>query len=462
MEKYIFVLGKNWKLCLGELIHILNMNDFKGKIIDYSACVAIIEFEKEMLKAKQIADLQYILGGTLKIGKVIDFLDQKTFIKAFPYKIEDISKYGVMNDARKQVENLIKDSVYPIFGKLKNEKYFIANSIYPIQYKDPYYKVLIKHFLPFLNENWVKILKEKGARSVIYFKYPEKYMEEGTLNPIFPHHFFKYELYKPNRKEILYATTEEGIYLGYTLNATNPNMVKMVDEERPYKKFEASIPPKFVKIMINLLNLKRPYNTMKVLDPFVGSGTILLFAYSMGIQVYGADSNIECVEGTKKNLNWIKKYLIKPLKIDFNKNVINAKIEELSEKFANIKFHGIVTEPILTPVLKEIPKYEKINKIVQEQVIPTYDQAFKEFKKVLKEGSRISITAPVIETLDGGKISINLNEIALKYGLKSVKIIDKNKITEKSDINLKISGKERVITDRSSIYLHRQFFIFQK
>ncbi|MHA1338394.1 MAG: TRM11 family SAM-dependent methyltransferase [Promethearchaeota archaeon] len=463
MAKYIFVLGKNWRLSIGELLHILNSNGFNGKIFDYSACVAIIEFDKGILSEKQIAELQFILGGTLKIGKVVDFIDYKTFIKSFPYNISDIPHPGVMLDARKKVKNFIKDSIYPIFGKIKkNEKYFFANSIYPIEFRSPYYRILTQHFLPFLNKLWPQYLKERGARTAIYFKYPEQNMKNGTLNPIFPHHFFQYELYKPTKREILYCLTEEGLYIGYTLNATNSNMLKMIDEERPYKRFEASIPPKFAKIMINLLNLKKPYNTMRILDPFVGSGTILLFAYSMGIQVYGSDSDMECVIGTRRNLNWIKKFLEKPLDINFNSTIINANINVLSEKFKNMKFHGIVTEPLFVPILKELPHYENMIKIVNNQIIPSYEIAFREFDKLLKAGYRVSITSPLIETLEGEKINIDLKPLAEKYGFKNIDIINKRKITEKSDRNLRLVDRNGIISDKSSLYLYRQFFVFEK
>ena len=46
MEKFLFVLGSNWKLSLAELDNFLKFSEFKGKIIDYSANIAVVRFEK--------------------------------------------------------------------------------------------------------------------------------------------------------------------------------------------------------------------------------------------------------------------------------------------------------------------------------------------------------------------------------------------------------------------------------
>ena len=71
--------------------------------------------------------------------------------------------------------------------KINKESIFFTISIYPNLFDDLYYKdIIIKHFLPFLNKKIVKILKEKGANKALYFKYPQKMIDSGNLNPIFP------------------------------------------------------------------------------------------------------------------------------------------------------------------------------------------------------------------------------------------------------------------------------------
>ncbi|MFX1238770.1 MAG: hypothetical protein ACFE8P_13770, partial [Promethearchaeota archaeon] len=70
MDKFIFVLGSNWQLSLAELDTVLKNSEFKGRITDYSANIAIVEFD-DLLDEKyyidKLMELQFILGGTQKI-----------------------------------------------------------------------------------------------------------------------------------------------------------------------------------------------------------------------------------------------------------------------------------------------------------------------------------------------------------------------------------------------------------
>src|SRR5665648_304795 len=103
MDKFIFVLGSNFKLSLAELDNVLNFSRFKGKILDYSANIAVVEFE-ELHKNKHyindLMELQYVLGGIQKISKVFDFVHINTLMEAFPTHIE---KYKVVEKTRSKI-----------------------------------------------------------------------------------------------------------------------------------------------------------------------------------------------------------------------------------------------------------------------------------------------------------------------------------------------------------------------
>ena len=45
MNRFLFVLGSNWQLSLAELDNLLLNSQFKGRITDYSANIAIVEFD---------------------------------------------------------------------------------------------------------------------------------------------------------------------------------------------------------------------------------------------------------------------------------------------------------------------------------------------------------------------------------------------------------------------------------
>ena len=163
MEKFLMVLGSNWQLSLAELDNVLKNSNYKGKILDYSANVAIVEFDELNKHKHYINDLmefQFILGGTQKIAKVYDFIHIHNILEAFPLKIE---KFQEIQKLRKKILDVIATNLDEIFPKIKNERIFYAVSIYPNFFDNEYYpKVLVKHFLPFLNTEIMKILKKKG------------------------------------------------------------------------------------------------------------------------------------------------------------------------------------------------------------------------------------------------------------------------------------------------------------
>ncbi|KKM02750.1 hypothetical protein LCGC14_1781330, partial [marine sediment metagenome] len=214
--RFLFVLGSNWQISLAELDNYLRYSKNKGRIIDYSASTAIVEFE-ELHKNKQfvneLMEIQFTLGGCQKIAKIFDFIDLKTVKEGFPLQIMKFKKVEV---ARKKIIAVIEKSISGkslIYPKIY-ESMFFAISIYPNLYNDEFYTdILVKHFLPFLNKGIKEILIEKGSVKAHYYSYPEKNLKSGNLNPIFPHVVIKYNLLTENRAEIIFGFTENGVYI---------------------------------------------------------------------------------------------------------------------------------------------------------------------------------------------------------------------------------------------------------
>ncbi|MEJ2251262.1 MAG: hypothetical protein P8Y97_16620, partial [Candidatus Lokiarchaeota archaeon] len=256
MDRFLFVLGSNWKLSLAELDQCLRNKKFEGRILDYSANIAVVEFNslhKNKYYVDKLEEMQYFLGGTQKIAEIYDFIDRKTLKDAFPQHME---KFRLVENSRKKILKIIEKFIDQIFPKIQNQEIFIANSIYPVFFDQNYYKkVLVQHFLPFLNKKITKICKEKGSKKAIYFKYPIENIKSGNLNPIFPHHVINYELLKENRAELIFGMTEEGVYIGRTYTVDDPNFKRKIDEERPRTEFKSSISPKLAIMMLNFLNI---------------------------------------------------------------------------------------------------------------------------------------------------------------------------------------------------------------
>ncbi|MHA1105000.1 MAG: TRM11 family SAM-dependent methyltransferase [Promethearchaeota archaeon] len=464
-NKFIFVLGSNFKLSLAELDNVLNFSRFKGKIVDYSANIAVVEFE-ELHKNKHyindLMELQYLLGGIQKISKIFDFVHINTLMEAFPTHIE---KYKVVEKTRSKILTLINNSLPKMFKRIKNEKLFFAVSIYPNFYDEEYYKnVLVKHLLPFLNKEIMNLLRELGAKQTLYYKYPEENIQSGNLNPLFPHNLIKYGLFNEDRAEIVFGITEEGIYIGRTYSCDDPSYKKKIDEERPFREFKSSISPKLAIIMLNFLNLFEERESKKILDPFVGNGTILLLATIEDFQVYGTDNDAQKVNNTYRNLNWLFNDLEEEVPYQLKNRIKQVGIKNLSEHFEKNYFDGICTEPDLGPFFRAKPYYKETMDLIQNQLIPLYSDAFREAEIILKPSGRIAIIAPIISTIDGGDVYMNIEKIALNNNFKVVPMMDLERITNKSNQRLQFQKSQvRAFLDaKKGQVIKRKIFVFEK
>lgn len=467
MERFLFVLGSNWQLSIAELDNYLRYSKNKGKILDYSANIAIVEFEKLHEKhyfINELMEIQFTLGGCQKIAKILDFIDIQTIENAFPLKI---GSYKNLEQNRKKILEIIDKSLIgknQIFPKIY-ESMFFAISIYPNLYDEEYYsKILVKHFLPFLNKEVMDLLKQKGAVKSLYFKYPEKNIKDGSLNPIFPHIVIKYELLTQNRAEIIFGFTEQGAYLARTFMVDDPNFKKKIDEERPFKDFKSSVSPKLTIMMLNFLNLFNNREDKKILDPFVGNGTILLFALLHDFQIYGSDKEEPKVKNTIRNLNWMVEVLEEELDLFLTKAIQKIDVRDLSTKYKENFFDGICTEPELGPFFLKKPYFIQVKEFLDTKLEPMYNDFFRESYKILKDEGRICIISPIISTIDGNDVQLNLEKIAKKYNFELIPMLDPNRFINKSNPKLQFRKEplKSLIDAKKGQIIKRKLYVFQK
>jgi tRNA G10 N-methylase Trm11 len=462
MEKIAVIFGNNFRLALAELDIVLRTDTFKGKIIDYSTTAAIVEFEDKSLELNMLGDFMIQLGMSQKVVLIQEFIDSKTFNDGFPENVND--RKTEMFNGRDKIKAGLRDVLFKTFGDVKNKSIFVANSIYPEDFKTSYYKVLINHFLIFCNKFMYSYLKERGAKQVIYYNYPEEHIKKSTLHPLFPHHFFAYKLYEKYRKEFVYCFTEEGCYIGYTVTVVDANWYKDLDENRPYVNFKRSIPPKIAKSMINFLGYEKELQGRRLLDPFCGSGTILMFAKLLNFDVYGADLGEEEVFGTAENVKFLYDSLQKPFKHEvIEKKIVQSDIRDIMDHFQPEFFDAIVSEPILLPFYTEVPKFNEIAKIIDKEVLPTYKQFIEKSFKLLKKGGRCVFTNPAVVVADGPKISVPVDALAKKAGFRRVPIFRYDRIVQKSSKALSIRDwKSKTLLDTQTKYIYREFVILEK
>jgi|SaaInlStandDraft_6_1057023.scaffolds.fasta_scaffold62578_2 tRNA G10 N-methylase Trm11 len=143
------------------------------------------------------------------------------------------------------------------------------------------------------------------------------------------------------------------------------------------------LPPKVARIMVNLALGKDYKKDQVLLDPFCGSGNILMEAGMLKIKLIGVDINEEQLEGTRKNLNWLE---IKSF------NLFKLDATQLS-KHLKTKIDYIVTEPFMgKPNLRP----DRI-KYVAKGLHKLYLGVLKNWLHILNPGGTVCMVFPVFQ-----------------------------------------------------------------
>lgn len=129
-----------------------------------------------------------------------------------------------------------------------------------------------------------------------------------------------------NPDEVIRVYISEGEYvIGRLVEDIDRSLFeKRKNQDRPFSS-PISLDPVLARVLVNLSGLKPGE---KLLDPFCGTGGILIEAGLCGIDVYGTDMQEEMVSGTKDNL---EEYGI--IRHDIRKSKIEDVEENLDHEF---------------------------------------------------------------------------------------------------------------------------------
>ncbi|QKQ98562.1 methyltransferase domain-containing protein [Candidatus Nanohaloarchaea archaeon] len=132
--------------------------------------------------------------------------------------------------------------------------------------------------------------------------------------------------------EIIKAyVTEDGILLGRIVEDIDRGLFqKRVNQERPFSS-PISLDPVLARTMVNLSEVSAGE---RLLDPFCGTGGILIEAGLCGVDVYGLDIQEEMVDGAKENL---REYGI------LSYSILQGDVDNAEEIF-NGSFDAVVTD----------------------------------------------------------------------------------------------------------------------
>ncbi|TXT57718.1 MAG: hypothetical protein BAJATHORv1_10422 [Candidatus Thorarchaeota archaeon] len=378
MTDYTFILGKNWLLSLAELILYLQDRDLIVRVKDHSRNAAIVEM-KERLDLEQIVEIQSALGGSFKLGEVITSFDKELVKDAFPRRGKPDKT------ARKKLQGC--EWTEKIWKGRKYNKVRFGVSSYPMIDRRP--EVDLKRFTYGLNQ-WIKSkLLSEGVRKASFFIYeePDRRDKRRASVALWPHTIARHGLLVPPNAEILATFTDSKLYLSKTIVVYDSQLQKYRDESRPYISAEISTSPKICRTLLNFAGA-RPGET--VLDPFCGTGTLLMEAIMLGIRAIGIDVDPDVLQGAHQNIMWLSRDLGEHVDFELIRGDSREVAEILSESVDAIAF-----EPHLGPVLEEKPDTKTAEGII-EDLTELYNTVLRGLSKVLKPGGRIGMTLPVL------------------------------------------------------------------
>jgi tRNA G10 N-methylase Trm11 len=204
---------------------------------------------------------------------------------------------------------------------------------------------------------------------------------------------------------------------------SNPSEFKERDEKRPFFDKLKVTSLRLSKILVNLSQVKE--NEL-LLDPFVGAGSILQEAMLMKINVIGTDIDEKSVEGTIRNLDWIKN----KCRLKANFKVYNIDNKDLDKVINYVDV--VATEPYFGPFFKKFPKYEDVLKIIEEIEELYYDVLLK-LKKIVKKNSFIVFPVPLYKTTKGD-VTLDFESILKEIGFEIYSPIDSIKMPIKYSV----------------------------
>jgi tRNA (guanine10-N2)-dimethyltransferase len=140
-------------------------------------------------------------------------------------------------------------------------------------------------------------------------------------------------------------------------------------------RYPISLHPKFARALVNLAEVPE---SGRILDPFCGTGAILVEASMIGLDSIGSDMSERMISGARKNLNHL----------GVNAELHVCDVGSIGSVVDEID--GIVTDP----------PYGRSTSTRGEPVEDLYARSFQTFSDVLRRGSRISLALPDLEVLD--------------------------------------------------------------
>ena len=223
---------------------------------------------------------------------------------------------------------------------------------------------------------------------------------------------------------VLLARGDGRVLVGQTESVQDFRSWEARDIGRPARdRRSGMLPPKLARLMINLAGVQPAGAT--ILDPFCGSGTVLMEATLMGFDtVIGSDISEEAVTNTGVNMDWLtEKFHAAPANLTLRTTSAADLPTHLTEPV-----DAIVTEVFLgTPRREHVDPFEM--KKIEKDLLPMYRDSFAALKGLLKPDSKAVVAFPAFKQKDDTWYRLPINDLLTTLGYN----IQANHLYHRSD-----------------------------
>lgn len=447
MTEYVFVLGSNWLLSIAELLAYVQDHGIDARLVDNSRNVAVLSIPSA-LETDTVIDIQSALGGCFKIARVLVRHDRASAAKAYPHKgRSDRRALKDLNDIR------WAERVWP-HTRGKRIRYGV--STYPVM-DGRAEGVNYRKFTGKLNERLKRWLTEKNAKRADYYSYdqPDRRVS-GRLNvALWPKTIQSNNLLSPPNAEIIAAFTNKNLYIAKTLIVYDSVLQQYRDESRPFIATEISTSPKICRTLLTLAGAR---SSDTVLDPFCGTGTLLMEAALLGMKCIGLDIDGNQVQGARSNLRWLAQDLGQ--KLDFT--IVRGDAREIGTIIKG-QIDAVAFEPHLGAVYTEKPDRESALEEA-ENLTQLYQATLTEIAKILRADGRVAMTLPVINTTKG-QVTIDVHRMLNGTGLEVHPLLRRDMVQtdERGDSKVRIrTNREQLPERKRGQIVQRSVLVLEK
>lgn len=354
-----FILGSQKELCVAELKAVIG-NAYQP-LFESSQVVILEDF------TQNFQQLQNLLAGVIKIGKIF-------------------GEFSLWN--KEEAADLIASQVSEAQGK---NKISFGLSVYDLG-NQKQTRTLEKE-LDALGIEIKKRLK-KSQRPVRYVKAREPRLSSAVIET---------NGLLLSGGEFVLFTAPHQIFLGQTETIQDFRAWEKRDMGRPARDPKSGmLPPKLARIMINLAGVDPASSTL--LDPFCGSGTILMEASLLGFQrVIGSDISQTAIHDAQQNFSWLKNAFDETIR---QPDFFCADVSDLLELITQ-PIDAIVTETFLGKPRMHPLAQSEINSVTRP-LLELYQKTLFSFSKLIKHHGKLVIAFPMFKMQNGSFYEMSL------------------------------------------------------